>query len=330
MFVDEATIQVIAGKGGDGSASFRREKFVPRGGPDGGDGGDGGDVVMTVKENMHGLARVQAHREYQAESGQAGMGKKRHGKSGADLVIEVPPGTMVYEQTAGGPRLLVDLGTFRGGAFRVARGGRGGRGNVHFATATNQAPRTAVPGVPGERKTLLLEVRHLADVGLIGLPNAGKSTLLSRISRARPKIADYPFTTLEPHLGMVDIGEHSVVVADIPGLIEGASEGKGLGHQFLRHVSRTTVLVHLIDAQQADPEAAYAVICRELAAFDPELAARPAIVVISKIDTVDEETKRALLAKLHHLSPFVVSSASGEGIPQLLHAIGRACALDSK
>ncbi|MEK7183942.1 MAG: Obg family GTPase CgtA, partial [Patescibacteria group bacterium] len=278
---------------------------------------------------MHGLARVQAHRTFRAEPGQGGMGKRCHGRDGADIVIEVPPGTVVYEETTGGKRQLVDLGTYGSGTFRVARGGRGGRGNIHFATPTNQAPTLAIPGVPGEQKTLHLEVQHLADVGLVGLPNAGKSTLLARISRARPKIADYPFTTLEPHLGMVDIHDSSIVVADIPGLIEGASEGKGLGHQFLRHLLRTTVLVHLLDAQQPEPEAVYKVIRRELEEFNSELAARPEIVVVSKVDTLSSEAKAEVLARLHHLKPIALSAASGECIPELLEAISKVCALDN-
>ena len=321
MFVDEAVIKVKAGKGGNGSVSFRREKFIPKGGPDGGDGGDGGSVFVVVKESMHGLARVQAHKSFQAESGQGGMGKKAHGRAGESIEIEVPPGTVVYEQGASGERVLVDLGAGTDSSVLVARGGRGGRGNVHFANSVDQAPRYATPGVPGEEKTLHLVVQHLADVGLVGMPNAGKSTLLGRLSAAKPKVADYPFTTLEPHLGMVNIGDDRVVMADIPGLIEGAAAGKGLGHQFLRHLMRTTVLVHLVDAQHADPEAAYDTIRRELAAFDPHLAALPEIVAISRIDTVDMARKQELLRTLHHRNPIALSAVSGEGIEQLLRAI---------
>ncbi len=323
MFVDEAIIRVRAGKGGNGSVSFRREKFIPKGGPDGGDGGDGGHVYLTVKESMHGLARAQAHKEFSAESGEAGRGRREHGKSGGSIEIEVPPGTVVSEVTAGGgEKLLVDLGTVQEPRFLAARGGRGGRGNVHFANSVDQTPRYATPGVPGEEKTLHLVVQHLADVGLVGMPNAGKSTLLGRLSAAKPKVADYPFTTLEPHLGMVDLGDDRVVMADIPGLIEGAAQGKGLGHRFLRHLLRTTVLVHLVDAQHDDPDASYRTIREELAAFDPQLAALPEIVVLSRADTIDDDRKRMLLQTLHRLDPIAVSSASGEGIDELLRRIG--------
>ena len=321
MFVDEATIKVKAGKGGNGSASFRREKFIPRGGPDGGDGGDGGSVYLVVKENMHGLARAQAHKTFVAESGEGGKGKRCHGKKGESIEIEVPPGTVVYEHRYGADQPIVDLAIYQGQRFRIARGGRGGRGNVHFANATNQAPTMAVPGVPGEEKELRLVVQHLADVGLVGLPNAGKSTLLGRLSQAKPKVADYPFTTLEPHLGMVDIDGDRIVMADIPGIIEGAAQGKGLGHKFLRHLMRTTVLVHLVDAQNEDPEAAYKVIRQELNEFDPHLAELSEIIAVSRIDTLAENDKQKLLKKLHHLHPIALSSVTGEGIPELLRAI---------
>lgn len=321
MFVDEATIQVKAGKGGNGSASFRREKFIPRGGPDGGDGGDGGSVYVVIKENMHGLARIQAHRAFIAEAGEGGKGKKLHGRNGESIEIEVPPGTVIHEERDGGEQLVVDLAQYTGDRFRIARGGRGGRGNVHFANSVNQAPTYAAPGVPGEVKTIHFVVQHLADVGLVGLPNAGKSTLLGRLSQAKPKVADYPFTTLEPHLGMVDIEGDRIVMADIPGIIEGASQGKGLGHKFLRHLMRTTILVHLVDAQQEDPEAAYKVIQQELAEFDPHLATLPQIVCISRIDTLSIDDKQALLQQLHHLHPIALSSVTGEGIPELLRTI---------
>lgn len=323
MFVDEATIQVRAGKGGNGSASFRREKFIPRGGPDGGDGGDGGSVYVVIRESMHGLARIQAHRSFIAQSGDGGRGKKLHGRNGESIEIEVPPGTVIYEQGPDGEKLVVDLGEYKGDRFRVARGGRGGRGNVHFANAVNQAPTYAAPGVPGEEKTLHLVVQHLADVGLVGLPNAGKSTLLGRLSHAKPKVADYPFTTLEPHLGMVDIEGDRIVMADIPGIIEGASQGKGLGHKFLRHLMRTTILVHLVDAQQEDPAEAYKIIRRELAEFDPHLATLPEIVCVSRIDTLSADDKLQLLQQLHHLHPIALSSVSGEGIEELLRMIAQ-------
>ena len=323
MFIDEATIKIRAGKGGDGSASFRREKFIPKGGPDGGDGGDGGDVFVIVKENIHGLARVQAHRLFVAEAGQGGMSNRSHGKNGKDIFIELPPGTLVYERKDGTDRLLIDLGQEQAETFRVARGGRGGRGNIHFASATNQAPRMKTPGVPGEELELHLIVQHIADIGLVGLPNAGKSTLLSRISHATPKIADYPFTTLEPHLGMVDIEGDRFVVADIPGLIEGASGGKGLGHRFLRHLMRTTLLVHLIDAQSVNPEEAYKVIRQELEAFDEQLAGLTEVVAISRIDTLDSEAKKNVLQQLHHLNPIALSSISGEGVDELLRRVRR-------
>ncbi|MBI4032848.1 GTPase ObgE [Candidatus Berkelbacteria bacterium] len=322
MFLDEASIEVRAGKGGDGSASFRREKYVPKGGPDGGDGGDGGDVYLQVKENIHGLTYAAGVKTFAAENGEPGHGKKLHGKNGQDVTIDVPPGTLVYEtQLDGSERLIVDLAEYAATPYRVARGGHGGLGNVHFATASHQAPREFTPGKHGERKTLKLVVQHIADVGLVGLPNVGKSTLLARVSAAKPKVANYPFTTLEPHLGVVEHKGVRFVMADIPGLIAGAAAGKGLGHTFLRHLSRTKLLVHLIDAQSADPMADYQTIRNELETFDAELLARPEIVAISRIDTVDDDRRTELEHDLSDLHPIVFSSQAGSGLDALLDRI---------
>lgn len=322
MFLDEAIIEVCAGKGGDGSASFRREKYIPKGGPDGGDGGDGGDVYIRVKENIHGLTYAAGVKSFSAENGEPGRGKKLYGRGGEDLTIDVPPGTLVYEIFIdGSEQLLVDMAKQEQKPFRVARGGHGGLGNVHFATATHQTPHEFTPGKPGERKTLRLVVQHIADVGLVGLPNVGKSTLLARISAAKPKVANYPFTTLEPHLGVVEHKGVRFVMADIPGLIEGAASGKGLGHKFLRHLSRTKLLVHLLDAQSTDPAGDYQAIRSELKAFDPALLERPEIVAISRIDTVDHARTAEIKRALEGLRPLFFSSQSGEGLKVLLDAV---------
>src|SRR5437867_624484 len=326
MFVDEVDIHVAAGDGGRGCLAFRREKFVPRGGPSGGDGGHGGSVFIVASPHTNTLINFRFHPEFTAKRGDHGQGSNRTGHTGADLELAVPIGTLVYEKT-GDPRepyrLLADLAE-EGQRVLVAHGGRGGMGNARFATSTNRAPRKVQPGEPGEIKDLRLELKLLADVGLVGFPNAGKSTMIARISAARPKIADYPFTTLVPNLGVVRLGEdRSFVVADVPGLIEGAHRGLGLGHQFLRHLERTKVLVHLVDVSSAtgrDPAADLDVIRRELELFQPTLAAKPQIVAASKIDAVDDESRVTALAKKAaelQLPFYRVSAATGAGIPEL-------------
>lgn len=286
MFTDQVEIFVRSGKGGDGMVHFRREKFVPRGGPDGGDGGKGGDVVFEVKPTLNTLSTFRPNQKFKAEDGVGGGSSQLTGRGGKDLVIHVPPGTVLFELPVDGsaPILLGDL-TQPGERLTVCKGGRGGRGNQHFATSRNQAPRTAERGEPWEEKHLKLELKLIADIGLIGVPNAGKSTLLSVLTNAKPKIAAYPFTTLEPNLGVANIDDDTtVVLADIPGLIEGAAEGAGLGHDFLRHIQRTRVLVHLLDGLSSDPLADYSQINAELSLFDPNLAKKPQIVALNKID----------------------------------------------
>lgn len=282
MFYDQAKIFVQSGEGGDGCVAFRREKYVPHGGPAGGDGGKGGDVTLMVSAHLNTLYRFSRQRHFKAERGQHGRGKNQTGANGEEMIVEVPPGTVVRD--AGTGELLADL-TEPGQRFVAAHGGRGGRGNARFATATNQAPRMAERGEPGQERWLELELKLLADVGLVGLPNAGKSTLLAAVSAARPKIADYPFTTLQPNLGVVVLDDFtSMVLADIPGLIEGASLGAGLGHEFLRHIERTRLLIHLLDGAGEDPLEAFDAINAELAAFDEQLAAKPQIVAFNKMD----------------------------------------------
>lgn len=282
MFYDQAKIYVKSGDGGDGCVAFRREKYIPHGGPAGGDGGKGGDVTLMVSAHLNTLYRFSRQRHFKAERGQHGRGKNQTGANGAEMVVEVPPGTVVRDADTG--ELLADL-TEPGERFVAAQGGRGGRGNARFATATNQAPRMAERGEPGQERWLELELKLLADVGLVGLPNAGKSTLLAAVSAARPKIADYPFTTLQPNLGVVVLDDFtSMVLADIPGLIEGASLGAGLGHEFLRHIERTRLLIHLLDGAGEDPLEAFDAINAELAAFDERLAAKPQIVAFNKMD----------------------------------------------
>ncbi|MEW6741168.1 MAG: GTPase ObgE [Planctomycetota bacterium] len=316
VFKDEVSIYVQAGRGGDGCVSFRREKYVPKGGPDGGDGGRGGAIILVPSRHVASLTDFHSKQRFIAENGRPGEGAKRTGRDGRDLEIRCPLGTIVRDGERG--HLLRDLESEE--PFLVARGGRGGRGNVHFATATNRTPRQAEPGEPGEGRWLALELKLLADVGLIGLPNAGKSTLLSRLSRARPRIAPYPFTTLTPHLGILEIDYRVVVIADIPGLIEGAHRGEGLGDRFLRHVERTCLLLHLIDGTRPDGDLAmaYAAIRNELRLYDPKLEEKPEIVAITKMDAVTDreavrEKARSLGAQVHY-----VSAVTGEGLKGLI------------
>ncbi|MFY9527358.1 MAG: GTPase ObgE [Candidatus Acidiferrales bacterium] len=334
MFVDEAKILVKGGPGGNGCVAFRREKFVPRGGPSGGDGGNGGDVFLESNLHDNTLLRYRYNREFRAERGRHGEGSNCHGRSGGETILAVPVGTIVYDADTG--EQLYDF-TAPGQRFRAARGGHGGRGNSHFAKPWHQAPREHEDGQPGEERHLRLELKLLADVGLVGFPNAGKSTLISRISAARPKIAAYPFTTLEPHLGVVsaDPGAapgtgRTFVVADVPGLIEGAHEGAGLGTRFLKHIERTRLIAHLVDtsdANERDPIHDYEVIEGELRAFSEALAQKPVLVVATKLDaTTNREHLDRLRSYCRERSlPFhAVSSASGEGIPQLVLAMADA------
>jgi GTP-binding protein len=282
MFTDQVVIHVKSGKGGDGMMHFRREKFIPLGGPDGGDGGKGGDVILEVKSTLNTLSAFRQNQKFKAEEGIKGGPSQMSGRYGNDLILYVPPGTVIFDADTG--ELIGDL-TEPGQQLNILKGGRGGKGNQHFATSRNQAPRTAEKGEPAQEKRLKLELKLIADIGLIGVPNAGKSTLLSVLTNAKPKIAPYPFTTLEPNLGVANIDDDTtVVLADIPGLIEGASQGAGLGHDFLRHIQRTRVLVHLVDGLSEDPIADYSQINSELALFDPNLAKKPQLVALNKID----------------------------------------------
>lgn len=325
MFIDRVKIKIKAGDGGNGVTAFRREKFVPRGGPSGGDGGNGGDVWLESDEGINTLLHLRFNPEHKAERGRHGEGSNRFGKHGEDAVIKVPVGTQVFD--AGSNDLLFDF-TEPGQRFLAAKGGKGGWGNAHFATPTRRAPKFHYQGRPGQEKELQLELKLIADVGLVGFPNAGKSTLISVISAARPKIADYPFTTLEPNLGVVDMGDYKTfVVADIPGLIEGASEGAGLGDRFLRHVERTKLMLHLVDVSSfsgRDPVSDYEIINRELAAYNEDLAARPQIVVATKIDVIDDPERLEDLRKraVKDGKPFfAISSATREGVDQLLFEV---------
>jgi GTP-binding protein len=319
-FIDEATITVRSGDGGRGCVSFRREKFVPRGGPDGGNGGNGGSVLLEVSPSLSTLLDFRYRNLFKAARGQHGMGKNMHGKGAPDRRIKVPPGTVVTDADTG--EVLADL-TRPGEMFRVAKGGRGGRGNTAFTSSVNQAPDLAEPGRPGQERRLRLELKLIAEIGLIGLPNAGKSTLLSRISRAHPKIADYPFTTLSPVLGVVSHRDEEIVVADLPGLIEGAHRGVGLGHRFLRHAERTEGLIHLLDASQDSDGivAAYRTIRDEMEKFGPGLAARPTLLAFTKMDlTGARENAEHALAGVRHPAERIhfISAATGEGIAPLL------------
>jgi GTP-binding protein len=320
-FIDEAHIEVIAGDGGNGVVSFRREKFIPKGGPDGGDGGRGGSVWMTADRNINTLVDYRFQRRYQARNGERGRGSDQYGAAADDIELRVPVGTQVIDEDSG--ELLFDL-TRHHERVRVAKGGDGGLGNIHFKSSTNRAPRQSTPGTAGEQRRLKLELKVLADVGLLGMPNAGKSTLIAAISNARPKIADYPFTTLHPNLGVVRVGaQKSFVVADIPGLIEGAAEGAGLGHRFLRHLQRTRLLLHLVDMAPFDPDADPAkdarAILKELQKYDPELAARPRWLVLNKIDMIPEDGRGRSALPIERV--FAISGLTREGCEPLCLAI---------
>ncbi len=322
MFIDAVNVDVVAGDGGDGRVSFRHEKFIDRGGPDGGDGGHGGDVVFVASRNQNTLAKFRFDKLVKAEPGQAGSKQKKHGRSAKALEVDVPVGTVITS-TEG-----VELADLKQDGQRaiIAKGGRGGFGNAHFVSSRRQAPKFAEKGEPGEQFEVSLELKMIADVGLLGLPNAGKSTLLARLSNARPEIADYPFTTLTPNLGVVDIDKTSLLFADIPGLIEGASEGKGLGHTFLRHVERTAVMLHLIDAYQDDLVGTYQTIRDELAAYDKKLAKRPEIIALNKTEGLDDDMIEDMLAQLRKAAGkkaqlFAISGQSGKGLQQMLYAL---------
>jgi GTP-binding protein len=338
-FLDEAKIYVRSGSGGNGCVSFRREKFIEFGGPNGGDGGKGGDVVAEAVDGLNTLIDYRYQQHFKAKNGRAGMGKDRHGANGDDIVLKVPAGTQIYDEGDG--TLLADL-TQAGQRTVLARGGNGGFGNAHFKTSTNRAPRHANPGQPGQELTLRLRLKLIADAGIIGLPNAGKSTFLSAVSAARPKIADYPFTTLHPQLGVVEIDGREFVLADIPGLIEGAHEGAGLGDRFLGHVERCRVLLHLVDGTVEDAGRAYSIVRAELEAYGQELAEKPEIVAINKSDALSsEELKRqsaqirkamaSHAAKNAQISAkiWTVSAATGDGVPAVLRAIMREIDLTS-
>lgn len=321
MFFDEAKIYVKAGDGGNGCVSFRREKYVPFGGPNGGNGGKGGDVYLVIDPHLNTLINFKKRSHFKAQRGGHGRGKNQTGKQGQGLSITVPPGTVAYD--AGTGQLLADL-TQPGQRVLVARGGRGGRGNAAFATPTNQAPRLAENGEPGQERWLRLELKLIADVGIVGVPNAGKSTLLAAVSAARPKIADYPFTTLEPNLGVVTVDDRDFVLADIPGLIEGSHAGAGLGHQFLRHIERTRLLIHLLDGASADPLGDFEKINEELALFDPQLARKPQVVVLNKMDLPQTQELwphiRREMKKLE-LEAMSISAVTGQGVPTLLQRV---------
>jgi GTPase len=322
MFVDQVTIYCKGGDGGNGCMSFRREAHVPRGGPNGGDGGHGGNVVVLADENVGSLSNIVGHKHWRAERGQHGQGSLRTGRTGEDEIILVPPGTIVRDAERG--HILKDLDK-HGDRVVVARGGKGGHGNKYFATATNRAPREFEEGAPGQERHVTLELKLIADVGLIGKPNAGKSTLLSRLSRAHPEIADYPFTTKYPNLGLVQVGyEHRFVVADIPGLIEGAHAGVGLGHEFLKHVERTKVLVHLVEPSPqdgSDPLDNYRNIRDELKLYDASLLERPEIVVVSKCELPDADTLAELIEEEFQRPVLKISAVTGKGLPELISKI---------
>ncbi|HLA86143.1 MAG TPA: GTPase ObgE [Thermoguttaceae bacterium] len=324
MFVDEVEIQVEAGRGGDGCMSFRREKFVPRGGPDGGNGGNGGSVILLAKPGVDSLDALAQRKQWKAKNGQPGRGSQCHGAASEDLVILVPPGTIVYDARRN--FVLKDLAA-EGDTVVVAQGGRGGKGNLHFKSSTNRAPRQHTLGGEGESRFLRLELKMIADVGLVGRPNAGKSTLLSRLSRARPEIASYPFTTKHPNLGLVRIDiERSFLMADIPGLIEGAHAGAGLGHEFLRHIQRAGILIHLVEPEpmdQTDPLANYRAIRDELERYDPELGRRPEITAVTKADLPGAAAFREQLSTAIGRPVLLISAVTGEGLNDLVVAVAR-------
>jgi GTPase len=320
-FLDEAKVYIASGAGGNGCVSFRREKFIEFGGPNGGDGGKGGDVVAESVDGLNTLIDYRYQQHFKAKPGQGGMGKDRHGANGADVVLKVPVGTQIFEED--GETLLADL-TDRGQRAILARGGNGGFGNAHFKTSTNRAPRHANPGQPGEERTITLRLKLIADAGLIGLPNAGKSTFLAAVSAAKPKIADYPFTTLHPQLGVAAVDEREFVLADIPGLIAGAHEGAGLGDRFLGHVERCRVLLHLVDGTGDDAGDAYKTVRRELEAYGHDLAGKPEIVALSKADALTADQIREQVARLKRVSektPVVLSAHSGQGVKETLRAL---------
>jgi GTP-binding protein len=334
QFVDQAHIHVRGGRGGDGAVAFRREKYVPKGGPAGGDGGDGGSIILAVDDGLSTLLDFRYKKEYFAPPGQAGANKDMYGHGGGDLALRVPPGTQIYDDDSG--ELLADLRA-PGDTFVAAKGGKGGRGNIHFATPTDRAPRKSEPGLLGEERRLRLDLKLLADVGLLGFPNVGKSSLIARISAARPKIADYPFTTLVPNLGMVRLsGERSFVVADVPGLIEGAHRGSGLGDRFLRHLERTRVLVHLLEVSSVPgrtPLRDFLALGRELKLYDPKLGTRPQIVVLNKIDLPEVKRRRARLARsfaARGISLLAISAVTGAGMPELLETIWKHLAAERR
>ncbi len=326
--IDAVEIEVEGGAGGRGAVSFRREKFVPRGGPDGGRGGRGGDVIVIANGQLNTLRRYRRQRRFRADSGTNGGTNQKRGRAGSTLLLELPVGTIVSQVSGGVTEQLVDLEE-DGQSLVVAWGGRGGQGNMFFRSSTNQTPRVAQKGEPGERRRLKFELRVLADVGIVGLPNAGKSSLLRHLSAARPRVADYPFTTLEPHLGVVSVGWDEFVMADLPGLIEGAADGAGLGHDFLRHTSRTRLLVHLIDGSQNDPLEAKALVDRELAGYSAELAARPQIVVLNKVDLEEVGVLRDEISALFDAGeqpPLFCSAVTGEGTDAVVNACATALA----
>ena len=320
-FLDEAKVYIRSGDGGNGCVSFRREKFIEYGGPNGGDGGKGGDVIAEAVEGLNTLIDYRYQQHFFAKNGQAGMGKDRHGANGPDIVLKVPVGTQIYEED--GATLVADL-TEPGQREVLLRGGNGGFGNAHFKSSTNRAPRRANPGQSGEEHTLRLRLKLIADAGIVGLPNAGKSTFLAAVSAAKPKIADYPFTTLHPQLGVVDIDGREFVLADIPGLIEGAHEGVGLGDRFLGHIERCRVLLHLVDGTAGDAGAAYKTVRAELLAYGHGLADKPEIVALNKADALgvdDIKRQAARLKRAAKRNPFVISAVSGDGVPEVLRAL---------
>ncbi len=322
MFVDRAVIEIEGGKGGNGCVAFRREKHVPYGGPSGGDGGNGGDVIFRAREGVNSLVTFAHRKHWRAEAGRMGGGSDRHGRSGEDLTVEVPPGTVIIDAASG--LVLKDL-VLDGDSAIIARGGRGGKGNPHFKSSTNQAPRESTPGAPGEMRRVILELKVIADVGLVGKPNAGKSTLLSRLSRARPEIADYPFTTKFPNLGQVVVDiDNAFVMADIPGLIEGAADGVGLGHDFLRHIMRAGILIHLVEplpSDGSDPIENYRVIRNELEQYNNELAARPEIVAVSKSEIPESQEVFEQLSKEVDGEVMRISAVTGDGLNRLIRRV---------